>query len=184
MNELKFKFLKEDKVAWKRKLDQSVIPMIEKVLDGEYGDLELTLNPFKRTKSFEQLKGVYKLFQLALPHFQKWMPDVNWTEELIKEFAKTELGCTREPTDFEIAIMIKALEANIVRQSGERLSKKERSDAIKVCRKMERNVSFADLTKEELYNFTKEFEVWALEKGWEDVFLDDGEKKSLLGINN
>lgn len=176
MNELKFKFLKEDKVAWKRKLEQSVIPMIEKVLDGEYGDLELTLSPFKRTKSFEQLKGVYKLFQLALPHFQKWKPNLTWNEELIKEFAKTELGYTREPTGFEISMMIKA--SGYIPKDA-----KDKSKMIKFCRRMRQNKSFADFTKEELFNFTKEFEVWALNKGWDDVFLDDGEKKSLLGIN-
>ena len=173
MNELKFKFLKEDKVVWKRKLEQSVIPMIEKLDE----DLEITLSPFKRSKSFEQLKGIYKLFQLALPHFQKWMPNVNWNEELIKEFAKTELGYTREPTGFEISMMIKASGYNPKDEM-------DKAKMVKFCRRMKQNKSFADLTKEELYNFTKEFEVWALSKGWDDVFLDDGEKKSLLGFNN
>lgn len=181
MNELKFKFLKEDKIVWKRRLDQSVA-IIEKVLEGESDDLELTLSPFKRTKSFEQLKGVYKLFQLALPHFQKWMPNLTWNEELIKEFAKTELGYTREPTGFEISMMIKA--SGYIPKDA-----KDKSKMIKFCRRMRQNKSFADFTKEELFNFTKEFEVWALtstkdKPSWQDVFLDDGEKKSLLGINN
>lgn len=183
MNKLEYKFFKEDKVNWKRKLDQSVL-IIERTLNGEYDDLVLTLSPFKRTKTTEQLRAIYKLFQLALPHFQEWMPNLVWDEELIKEFAKTELGYTREPTKFEIAIMIKAMESKIVREGGSKLTEKERDDAKQVCKKIEQNVSFADFTKEELYNFTREFEVWALSKGWDDVFLDDGEKKSLFGFNN
>ena len=173
MSELKFKFPKEDKVGWTRKLDQS-IAIIRKVLEGESGDLELTLKPFKRIKSFEQLKGVYKLFQLALPHFQEWKPKLVWTEELIKEFAKTELGYTREPTGFEISMMIKA--SGYIPKDDT-----DKAKMAKFCRRMKQNVSFADFTKEELYNFTREFEVWALSKGWEDVFLDDGEKRSFLG---
>ena len=53
---------------------------------------------------------------------------------------------------------------------------------VKFCRKMKQNRSFADFTMGELCNFMKEFEVWALEKGWQDVFLDDGEKRSLLNF--
>jgi hypothetical protein len=176
VNKLEYKFFKEDKVNWKRKLDQSVV-IIERTLNGEYEDLVLTLSPFKRTKTTEQLRAIYKLFQLALPHFQEWMPNLVWDEELIKEFAKTELGYTRKPTGFEISMMIKA-SGYIPKDDA------DKAKMAKFCRRMKQNVSFADFTKEELYNFTREFEVWALSKGWEDVFLDDGEKRSLLGFNN
>jgi hypothetical protein len=176
MNKLEYKFFKEDKVNWKRKLDQSVMT-IDKVLQGESGDLVLTLSPFKRTKTTEQLRAIYKLFQLALPHFQEWIPDVNWDLERIKEFAKIELDYTREPTEFEISMMIKA--SGYIPKDDT-----DKAKMAKFCRRMKQNKSFADFTKEELYNFTREFEVWALSKGWEDVFLDDGEKKSLLGFNN
>lgn len=140
-------------------------------------ELEVTAKQLGKSKSWEQLKGIYKLFQLALPHFQKWKPDVNWDLEMIKEFAKSELGYTRQSTGFEIAMMIK--------QSGFNPSPEEKRRMVKFCRRIKQNLSFEDFTMKQLYDFTRQFEVWALEaKGdkpsWQDVFLDDGEKNSLL----
>lgn len=121
-------------------------------------------------KSYGQLKALYKLFQLALPYFQKWNPKVIWSLEGIKEFAKAELGYTRKPTGFEISMMIK--------QSGFKpKDEAEKKRMVKFCKKIKQNISFADFTKDQAWNFAKEFEVWCHEKGWSDVYLTDQEKK-------
>lgn len=142
-------------------------------------DLEFTVKKLGKSKSWEQLKGIYKLFQLALPHFQKWRPNAEWDLEKIKEFVKSELGYTRQSSDFEVAMMIK--------QSGYKPTPEEKKRMVKFCRKIKQNLSFEDFTMTELFNFTSEFEVWAMtpkdgKLGWSDVFLDDGDKKSLLGF--
>lgn len=139
------------------------------------GEFEVEFKKKVDPKTASQLNAVYKLFQLSLPHFQKWKPKENWTLEKIKEFAKAELGYKRPPTSFEVAMMIK--------QSGfVPKDEAEKKVMVNFCRKIDQNISFADFTKEQLYNFTREYEVWALEKGWQDVFLDDGDKKNLYGF--
>ena len=135
----------------------------------------------KQPKTSDQLRGAYKLFQLALPHFQAWKPQINWDLEMIKEFTKTELGYVREPNQFEIAMMIK--------QSGFKPTQEEKRRMVKFCKNIKQNISFADFTKEQLYNFTKELEVWALTQtpekpAWTDVFLSDGEKEALVEYFN
>lgn len=129
--------------------------------------------PSKPNKTHEQLRAIYKLFQFSLPHFQKWKPAESWTLDKIKEFVKAELGYTRQPSNFEIAMMIK--------QSGFKpKDEEEKKKMIKFCKKMKQNISFADFTKEQLYAFTKEYEVWAQtaqgdKDAWSDVFLEPGE---------
>lgn len=128
-------------------------------------------------KSYGQLKAIYKLFQLALPHFQAWNPKVIWNLENIKEFAKAELGYTREPIGFEIAMMIK--------QSGfEPKNEEEKNKMVKFCKRMKQNISFAEFTKEQAFNFVKEFEVWCHEKGWSDVYLTNEEKEAFWASLN
>jgi len=145
---------------------------------SKLGEFEVIFQNIKTPKTNEQLKGVYKMFQLALPHFQKWRPRQEWDLEKIKEFVKAELGYTREPSGFEIGMMIK--------QSGFcPKGQAEKMRMIKFCKKIKQNISFADFTKEQLFKFINEFEVWALsvkddKPSWNDVFLDDGSKKSLL----
>ena len=144
------------------------------------GAFEVEFKKPDKKKTVDQLRGVYKLFQLSAPHFQKWKPREDWTLDKIKEFAKSELGYKRPPSNFEVAMMIK--------QSG--LTPKdeaERKTMVSFCKKIDQNISFADFTKEQLYNFIKEYEVWALtakddKPVWDDVFLDDGDKKDLYGF--
>lgn len=141
----------------------------------EKGEFEVEFKKLTKKKTVDQLRGVYKLFQLSAPHFQEWKPKESWTLDKIKEFAKAELGYKRPPTNFEVAMMIK--------QSGfTPKDEEERKAMINFCKKIDQNISFADFTKEQLYNFIKEYEVWALEKGWQDVFLDDVDKKNLYGF--
>lgn len=163
-------FLKEDRLRWKSKLDQFLV-MLEKVLMNESSDLQLSLVPFKRTKTHDQLKGVYKLFQKSITHFQAWKPSVDWNEEMIKEFAKMELGYIREPTPFEIGLMIKS--SGFIPKD-----EIERKRMVKFCKKFKQTKSFADFTKEELFNFTNEYQVWAQaangdKPAWSDVFLEE-----------
>lgn len=120
----------------------------------------------KEPKTHDQLKGIYKLFQKALPHFEKWRPAENWDLEKIKEYSKAHLGYQREPSDFEVNIMIKS--------SGfAPKDDAEKQKMINFCKKIKQNISFADFTKAQLTNFIKEFEVMCHERGWIDVFLEN-----------
>ena len=142
---------------------------------GKNFSVEFKEEKFKKTP--EQLKGIYKLYQFSLPHFQKWKPKLNWDSEQVKEFSKAELGYTRDSKPFEIGLMLKLM--------GFDMKEEEKPDALKWCKKIKQNLSFADFTKDQLYNFTKEYEVWAqtaqYEKGkeikpaWSDVFLEPSE---------
>lgn len=137
----------------------------------------------KPAKTYNQLRGVYKLFQLALPHFKKWKPKVAWNLELIKEFSKTELNYTRNSKPFELGLMLKSI--------GFDLQEDDKKDAMKWCKKIKQNLSFADFTKEQMFSFTNEFEVWAqtpifeeidgkrieAKSAWEDVYLESEDKK-------
>lgn len=137
----------------------------------------IEITEVKEKKSHPQLKAIYKLFQLCLPHFQSWKPAMLWDLEEIKEFLKAELGYTRKPTAFEISMMIK--------QSGfTPKTKQEKEKMVKFCKKINQNISFADFTKEQAYNFVNEIEVWAQtpnektnKTAWEDVFLTNAEKE-------
>lgn len=140
----------------------------------------------KPSKSHEQLKGAYKLFQMSLPHFQKWKPKVIWTLEEIKEFAKAELGYVRDSKPFEIGLMLKLM--------GFNMKEEDKADALKWCKKIKQNLSFADFSKEQLYNFTKEYEVWAqtaqykegkeIKPAWSDVYLTTEETQALVEFFN
>jgi len=144
------------------------------------GAFEVEFKKPDKKKTVDQLRGVYKLFQLSAPHFQRWKPKENWTLDKIKEFVKSELGYTRQITPFEAAMMIKL--------SGKKpVDNTERKNMYDFYLNGKVNISFADFTKEQLYNFTKEYEVWALTARddkpiWDDVFLDDGDKKDLYGF--
>lgn len=125
-------------------------------------------------KTHPQLKAIYKLFQKALPNFREWKPQVDWSLEMIKEFSKTELGYIRQPNQFEIALMIK--------QSGFTPKDQiEKRKMVNFCKKIKHNISFADFSKEQLYNFTKEFEVWCQtangdKPAWVNVYLEESDK--------
>ena len=131
----------------------------------------LEIKETKKTKSTDQLRAIYKLFQLCKPHFQKWKPAFDWNVEEIKEFIKVELGYTKNPSNFEIAIMIK--QSGFIPKDEE-----EKKKMVKFCKKIKQNISFADFTKEQAFNFVKELEVWAQEKGWSDVYLTNEEKEA------
>lgn len=167
--ELNFIFSESERRNWKFKLDKC-LPFLEQNLLSQNGDFQISLAPFKSKKSWEQLKAIYKLFELSLPYFQEWKPHIAWDLDLIKEFSKSELGYTREPTSFEIAMMIK--QSGFIPKSQE-----EKKRMIKFCKKMKQNKSFADFTKEELYNFTNEYEAWAItaskeKPSWPNIFLE------------
>lgn len=145
------------------------------------GEFEVEFRAIKQDKSYGQLKAIYKLFQLAQPHFQKWNAKVIWNLETIKEFAKAELGYTRSPNGFEISMMIK--------QSGFKpKDKSEKQRMVRFCKNIKQNISFADFTKEQAFNFAKEFEVWCqtpiIQNGvetkptWSDVYLTNEEKEA------
>ena len=141
------------------------------------------LYEIKETKSYLQLRALYKLFELARPYFTKWRPTIIWTDERIKERVKEELKYTIPLDDFEIAMMIK--------QTGfTPKTKEERKTIINHCKEKRKNRSFKDFTKEEMYNFTMEFEVWAqtpildtkgkeIKLGWPDVFLTSAEQMAM-----
>mgnify|MGYP003647003579 FL=1 len=133
----------------------------------------LEIKETKQSKSSDQLRAIYKLFQLCRPHFQKWKPALDWNLEGIKEFTKAELGYTRDPNSFEIAMMIK--QSGFVPKDEE-----EKKKMVRFCKKIKQNISFADFTKEQALNFVKELEVWAQEKGWSDVYLADEEKQAYI----
>lgn len=132
----------------------------------------------KIKKSSDQLRAIYKLFQLCMPHFERWKPQVTWSLETIKEFTKAELGYVRNPNSFEIAMMIK--------QSGfSPKDDEEKKKMIRFCKRIKQNISFAEFTKEQAYNFVNELEVWAQtpnqkmkKTAWSDVYLTNEEKES------
>ena len=140
-------------------------------------DFSVEFKEEKLKKTPEQLKGIYKLYQFSLPHFQKWKPKLNWDLEQVKEFSKAELRYTRDSKPFEIGLMLKLM--------GFDMREEEKPDALKWCKKIKQNLSFADFTKDQLYNFTKEYEVWAqtaqyekekeIKPAWSDVFLEPSE---------
>lgn len=130
-------------------------------------------------KTNKQIKAAYKLFQLSLPHFQKWIPNNNWDLEQIKEFSKTHLGYVRDPNGFEISMMIKKSNFNPKNNT-------EKQKMIKFCKKIKQNISFFDFTKEQFMAFLEEYQSWALasdsknnKDSWEDVFLTNEEKNEI-----
>lgn len=130
-------------------------------------------------KSYPQLKAIYKLFQLAQPHFQRWKPKIDWTLREIKEFSKAQLGYTRDSKPFEIGLMLKSI--------GFDLQNEDKKEALKWCNRIKQNISFADFTKEQAFNFAKEFEVWAQtpdketkKDSWSDVYLTNEGREAYL----
>jgi hypothetical protein len=151
------------------------------------GDLE---------KTYKQIKGVHKLLELSLPHFQRWKPQVDWDLKKVKVFAKLEMKYLREPTNFEIALMIKST-------GFEPETKEEKKKMAKFCKQYKQVKSFADATKSELMEFVGEYEKWAqtpiyemidgvrveTKPAWLDVFLTNEEKEAYFAglekqINN
>jgi len=133
----------------------------------------------KETKTFKQLKGLYKLFALSRPYFEKWKPKLTWDDEKIKEYVKEELGYVIALDDFEVAMAIK--QTDFIPKN-----KDERKIIIDHCRDKRKNRSFKSFTKKETYDFTMEFEVWAQtpdkekkKDGWPDVFLTSAEQMAM-----
>ena len=143
------------------------------IVESSEAGKNLEIKESKRSKSSDQLRALYKLFQLCKPHFQKWKPAMNWDLESIKEFIKAELGYTRSPTPFEISMMIK--QSGFTPKDAE-----EKKRMVNFCKKIKQNISFADFTKEQAFSFVKELEVWAHEKGWSDVYLTNEEEEAYL----
>lgn len=90
MSELKFKFLKEDKVGWTRKLDQSIV-IIRKVLEGESGDLEISLKSFKLNKSNDQLRGYWRIATNLLPYVKEQYGEI-CDKDFVSDLAKLGAG--------------------------------------------------------------------------------------------
>ncbi|MBM5782402.1 MAG: hypothetical protein FJ368_03160 [Pelagibacterales bacterium] len=132
----------------------------------------------KEGKSYLQLRAIYKLFQLCLPHFEKWKPTIIWDLEKIKEFVKTELKYTRPITPYEAAMLIKQRKEPPVDNT-------EKESMYDFYLNQVKNISFADFTKEQAYNFANDLEVWAQtsdektkKTAWENVFLTNAEKEA------
>jgi hypothetical protein len=159
-------------------------------------DFDIDVDEDKKGKSHSQLKAVYKLFQKSLPHFKKWKPTIkqddeevplDWNLDGVKEYAKTELGYTRPPTILEIAMRIKMSGINYQDET-------EKNNAFKFYSKSKINLSFADFSKEQIYNFTMDYQVWAqtpifkkgkeIKPAWQDVYLESEEKQAMLEYYN
>lgn len=94
MSELKFKFLKEDKVGWTRKLDQSIV-IIRKVLEGESGDLEISLKSFKLNKSDGQLRGYWRIATNLLPYVKEQYGEI-CDKDFVSDLAKLGAGYSQK----------------------------------------------------------------------------------------
>ena len=94
MSELKFKFLKEDKVGWTRKLDQSLL-IIRKVLEGESGDLEISLKSFKLNKSNDQLRGYWRIATNLLPYVKEQYGEI-CDKDFVSDLAKLGAGYSQK----------------------------------------------------------------------------------------
>ena len=64
-------------------------------------DFEIEIRPLKKAKSYQQLRGLYRLIGILLPHFQEWTGEY-WDKEKIKELIKKRYGYTTKFRGVEI----------------------------------------------------------------------------------
>ncbi|HEY9705154.1 MAG TPA: hypothetical protein V6C58_22140 [Allocoleopsis sp.] len=163
--------LKEDKLRWKSRLDQFLV-MLEKVLMNESSDLQLSLVPFKRTKTHDQLKGVHKLCELLAVRLQE-ANGVPYDLETAKLWVKVNFGFTRKATKQEC--IAEALNQRLVKK----MTRKEFDDLIK---SFEDNLlkpkSFSEASKEDIYQLITQIEELAKKMDWQEVQLLDEEKRN------
>lgn len=69
-------------------------------------DFEIEIRDVKKVKSYKQLKGLYRLFTVLLPHFQEWTGEY-WDNEKIKELIKKRYGYTTKFRGVEICKSLK-----------------------------------------------------------------------------
>lgn len=132
---------------------------------------EVKFSEKKEDKSWNQIKGIHLLITKLIPHLQK---EHNATYSLsdVKDYVKREFNYMRPSTKFEAALMLKSI--------GVKLSEEEKKEAFAFCKKIKQPKSFADATKDEMIDLIKRIEVWAAEKSWPDVYLDDEEKRNMV----
>lgn len=70
------------------------------------GDFEVEIRALKKAKSYKQLKGLYRLFGILLPHFKEWTGEY-WDSEKIKELIKKRYGYTSKFKGVEICKSLK-----------------------------------------------------------------------------
>lgn len=67
---------------------------------------EVEVRAIKKSKSYKQLKGLYRLFGILLPHFQEWTGE-HWDNEKIKELIKKRYGYTTRFKGVEVCKSLK-----------------------------------------------------------------------------
>lgn len=131
---------------------------------------EVKFSKKKKDKSWEQIKGIHLLCTKLIPHLQK-EHDAQYSLEDIKDYIKNEFGYMRPSSKFEAALMLKSI--------GIKLNESDRKKAFAFCKTIKQPKSFAEATWEEMIDLITRVEVWAAEKGWDDVYLESEEIKSM-----
>lgn len=134
---------------------------------------EVKFSDKKEDKSWLQIKGIHQLCTKLIPHLSK-EHHASYSLEDVKDYVKREFDYMRPSTKFEAALMLKSI--------GIKLKEEEKKEAFAFCKKIKQPKSFADATKEEMIDLIKKVEVWAAEKGWPDVYLDDEEKRNMVKV--
>ncbi len=168
-------FLTEEKLKWSGKLDQYV-DLLKRSLFLEKGDFELTLKPFKRSKTWEQIKGIHKLCELLAVRLQE-SNGVPYDLETAKLWVKVNFGFTRRATKQEC--IAEALNQRMIKK----ITRKEFDDLIK---SFEDNLlkpkSFADASKEEMIELITKIHELSGKMDWQEVRLTSHEMQELLNF--
>lgn len=100
-----FTFEQENRDFWERitnTLNKQVFAAKKQVKN----DFEVEIRLLKKSKSYKQLKGLYRLFGILLPYFKEWTGEY-WDNEKIKELIKKRYGYTTKFKGVEICKSLK-----------------------------------------------------------------------------
>lgn len=165
----KIEFSVNDKKDWGDKQQEISDLLVKGLASGKSFYVEFGMVEEKKRPA--QLRAVYKLFQLLLPHLESRFPVGDWNIEKVKEYVKIQLNFVRDPSPLEIALMIKS--------TGFKPETKEEKAHIRdFCWKMKQPRSFEFFTKDEMIEFINRLEEWARDEGFKDVVLTNEEKEN------
>lgn len=97
-------FLKEDYDKWQNKLI-AVNTALKIFFNNNRGDFQLTIKPFKKSKSWEQIKAIHRLCDLLAIRLQE-SNGVPYDLETAKLWVKVNFGFTRKATNQECILRL------------------------------------------------------------------------------
>ena len=175
----KFPFRQDAKDEWTDLRASLTANLNELVRDSKklngYNDFSVTLKEEGESKSNPQCRAIHKLCTLAIPALGK-EHSTDYALDDVKKFFKIEFGFTREPTDFEASLMVMSVSSKL----DEKQKKRAFAFAKKMMQPMMQPRPFASATKSEMMGLITKIEIWATERGHEEVKLTNNDRLDMV----